>query len=102
MVSSCHLITSCVCDCPLLQHNIFLSLCHIEIYDWLLCLSFFSVPQELVGMQYELGPKLRMSGILLQALHHVWVNYESSYGLYAAKLNKSHLVTGEFVSAIIT
>lgn len=55
-----------------------------------------------MGMQYELGPKLRMSGILLQALHHVWVNYESSYGLYAAKLNKSHLVTGEFVSAIIT
>jgi len=57
------------------------------------------VPEHLLGMQYELGPKLMMTGPLMQALSDVWINFETHFPLYACKLNHSHINGGTFVSA---
>ncbi|XP_039801861.1 uncharacterized protein LOC120666136 isoform X1 [Panicum virgatum] len=54
------------------------------------------VPEHLLGMQYELGPKLMMTGPLMQALSDVWINFETHFPLYACKLNHSHVNGGTF------
>lgn len=58
----------------------------------------FAVPEHVLGLEFELGPRISMSRPLLLALNHVWTNYASSYPLYAARLNTTHANSPEFVS----
>lgn len=64
-------------------------------------LFFYAVPQHLLGMQFELGPRVGMSPALLQSMNTVWTTYDCSYPLYVAKLNRTHVVSGEFVCSFI-
>lgn len=48
--------------------------CHVIV---IFVLSFISISlsalDHLMGMQFELGPKISMCGALLQAMHNVWI-----------------------------
>ena len=57
-----------------------------------------AVPSHLLGMQYDLGPKVHMTPRIMQVIADLWLNRVASYPLYVVRLVRTHIYAGYFVS----
>jgi hypothetical protein len=50
-----------------------------------------AVPSHILGMEFELGPKLSMTSAIMQQMANVWATRVCNNPLYACKVIKSHI-----------